>query len=103
MPVMWRRTVMRCSSAARVPSFILVARVGWPSTMVANGDSVSSWWLVNSRSASRASWLSRCPASIHTTGTRPRSACSAAIASRAWGTSAALWKLGLPPSAVTTW
>jgi hypothetical protein len=42
MPVMVRRTVMRCSSAARVPSAIFVARVGWPRSIVANGDSVSS-------------------------------------------------------------
>ena len=37
---------------------------------------------------------------MHKMGTRPRSAASAASASRACGTRAALWKLGRPPSAV---
>src|SRR6266536_1715988 len=103
MPAMWWRTVMRWSRAARTPRRILVARVGWPSRMVANGAPVSSSWLVNSRIASRASWPSRCPSSTRSTGVRPRSDSSAARASRAWGTRVAVWKLGRPPRAVTMW
>lgn len=51
----------------------------------ANGDSESKSWLVRSRIASSWRVSSRWASSRTSTGLRPRSACSAARASAAWG------------------
>ena len=53
--------------------------------------------------ASSWAWVSRCASSMTSSGSRPRSPCSAAISDAAWAASSAEPWAGRPPSAVTTW
>src|SRR3954467_990615 len=94
---------MRWSRAASTPSLIIRRRVGCPTSRQANGLRLSMSWLVSMRRDSSWPWSSRCASSMTRTGVRPRSACSVARASAAWGTRVAWWKRGTPPRAVTMW
>src|SRR5215471_1825118 len=95
--------VDRAWLAALTPSLMRRRRVGWPTRRQANGLRLSMSWLVSMRMDSSWGWSSRCASSMIRTGMRPRSACSVARASAAWGRRVAWWTRGCPPRDSTIW